>query len=198
MVFMHNSPFISNPHVARDIVVKTAKRLRTALGAALLMTAVSFGAFAQGEKEAAEAQDGDASFTIAVVVHPEVDVDELSMPELRRILLGDRQFWHAGQRITLVVRAPVARERDILLKKVYQMSEAQFRHYWIAKVFRAESPSGPKVVLSSEMTEELVRAIGGAIALLHADRVPEDLKVLKIAGYAPTDPDYPLRGEEKP
>ena len=28
------------------------------------------------------------------------------------------------------------------------MTEAQFRQHWIGKVFRAETPSGPKIVAS--------------------------------------------------
>ena len=56
-------------------------------------------------------------------------------------MLGDRQFWTSNLRVTLLVRAPGAREREVVLKTIYQMSEAQFRQYWIAKVFRAEAAS---------------------------------------------------------
>ena len=66
-------------------------------------------------------------------------VDNLTFAELRRLMLGDRQFWASNLKVTLLVRAPGARERDVVLKTIYQMSEAQFRQYWIAKVFRAEA-----------------------------------------------------------
>ena len=46
-------------------------------------------------------------------------------------------------KVTLLVRAPGAREREVVLKTIYQMSEAQFRQYWIAKVFRAEAAQRP-------------------------------------------------------
>ncbi len=36
---------------------------------------------------------------IAVVVHPDVPVDNLTIAELRRILLGDREFWASGVRV---------------------------------------------------------------------------------------------------
>src|SRR3984957_12184485 len=78
---------------------------------------------------------------IAIVVRPDVPVDNLSFAELRRLMLGDRQFWSLNLRVTLVVRAPGAREREVALRDIYQMSEAQFRQYWIAKVFRAEAAS---------------------------------------------------------
>src|SRR3954469_18636154 len=80
-----------------------------------------------------------ASTDIAIVVRPDVPVDNLTFAELRKLLLGDRRFWTSNLTVTLLVRAPVARERDVMLNVIYRMSEAQFRQYWIAKVFRAEA-----------------------------------------------------------
>jgi len=138
----------------------------------------------------ARAAGGD----IAVVVRQDVPVDNLPFGELRKILLGDRQFWSSNLRVTLLVRAPGAREREVVLKTIYQMSEAQFRQYWIAKVFRAEAASGPRIVYSNEMAAELVAAIPGAVAFLElAQAPPKGLKVLKINGAAPGDKGYPLR-----
>jgi hypothetical protein len=133
-----------------------------------------------------------AEADIAVVVHSKVPVDNLSSADLRKILLGDRQFWTSNQRVTLLIRAPVARERAVLLKRVYQMSEAQFRQYWIAKVFRAETVAGPKIVYSNKVAGDLVRALPGAIAFINASEAPKDLKVLKIDGRLPGDKDYAL------
>ena len=130
---------------------------------------------------------------IAVAVHPEVKVETLSFAELRKILLGDRQFWPSGQPVTLIVRAPVAAERTFLLEKVYEMTEAQYRQYWIAKVFRAEATAGPRVVVSNDESVELVGVLAGAVALVSADDVPAGVKVLKIDGTKPGDPSYPLR-----
>ena len=106
---------------------------------------------------------------------------------------GERQFWTSNIRVTLVVRAPVARERDIVLKTIYQMSEAQFRQYWIAKVFRAEAAAGPRIVYSNEASAELVAALPGAVALVDASQVPKGLKVLRVDGHLPGDKGYPLR-----
>jgi hypothetical protein len=130
---------------------------------------------------------------IAIVVRPDVPVDNLSFADLRRVLMGERQFWASNLRVTLLVRAPGARERDVLLKSVYQMSEAQFRQYWIAKVFRAEAASGPRIVYSNEMAIELAGAVPGAVACVDASEVPKGLKVLKINGTLPGDKAYPLR-----
>lgn len=130
---------------------------------------------------------------IAIVVRPDVPVENLTFAELRRVMLGDRQFWSSNLRVTLLARAPGARERDVVLKTIYQMSEAQFRQYWIAKVFRAEAASSPRIVYSNEMATELALAIPGALAFVDATQVPRGLKILRINGMLPGEKGYPLR-----
>ena len=136
------------------------------------------------------AAEGNA---IAIVVRPDVPVDNLSFAELRRLMLGDRQYWSSNLKVTLLVRAPGAREREVVLKTIYQMSEAQFRQYWIAKVFRAEAASAPRIVYSNDMATELAAQIPGAVAFVDAAQIPTGLKVLKINGLLPQQPQYPLR-----
>ena len=133
------------------------------------------------------------SNAIAIVVRPDLPVDNLSFAELRRLMLGDRQYWTSNLKVTLLVRAPGAREREVVLKTIYEMSEAQFRQYWIAKGFRAEVASSPRIVYSNEMATELAAEIPGAVAFIDASQVPKRLKVLKINGLSPGQPGYPLR-----
>jgi ABC-type phosphate transport system substrate-binding protein len=130
---------------------------------------------------------------IAVVVHPDVPVDNLTIAELRRILVGDREFWTSGMRVMLFLRAPVARERDVAIKDVCQMTEAQFRQHWIAKVFRADTPSGPRIVYSGQMAVDQVSRTPGAITFVEAGSVGKGVKVLKIEGKAPGQPGYRVR-----
>jgi len=108
-------------------------------------------------------------------------------------MLGDRQYWSSNLKVTLLVRAPVARERDVVLKVIYQMSEAQFRQYWIAKVFRAEAAAAPRIVYSNDMAADLAAQIPGALAFVDAGQVPSGLKVLKINGMLPREAGYPLQ-----
>jgi ABC-type phosphate transport system substrate-binding protein len=130
---------------------------------------------------------------IAVVVNPDTPVNDLSLSEVRRVLLGERQYWNSKLAVVLLIRAPVARERDVVLRVIYQMTEDQFKQYWIAKIFRAEAASPPKIVYSNDMQYELVAAIPGAIAFVDAHNVRPGVKVLRIDGHLPGDRDYPLR-----
>jgi len=129
---------------------------------------------------------------VAVIVHPDVPAANLSLSEVRKILLGDRQFWNSDLRVTILMRAPVAKERDVVLKTIYQMSEAQFRQYWVAKVFRAEIAAGPKIVYTNDMAADLVAAIPGSIGFVDAAQTPRGVKIIRINGALPGDKSYPL------
>jgi ABC-type phosphate transport system substrate-binding protein len=141
------------------------------------------------QRLSAQAHDVD----VAVVVHPDTPVSNLSLADVRKIFLGDRQYWTANTPVVLLIRAPVARERNVVLKVIYQMSESQFKQYWIAKIFRAESASAPKVVYSNDMANELVTALPGAIAFVDSRDVQPGTKVVRVDGRLPGDAGYPLR-----
>jgi hypothetical protein len=149
-------------------------------GVAGLLVSMPAAAFGQGPE-------------IAVIVHPDVPVDNLTIAELRRILLGDREFWTSGMRVALFLRAPVARERDVAVKDVCQMTEAQFRQHWIAKVFRADTPSGPRIVYSGQMAVDQVSRTPGAITFVEASAVAKSVKVMKIEGKTPGQSGYRVR-----
>jgi ABC-type phosphate transport system substrate-binding protein len=138
---------------------------------------------------AAQSHDVD----IAVVVHPDTPISNLTLAEVRKVFLGDRQYWTTNIPVVLLIRAPVARERNVVLKIIYQMSESQFKQYWIAKIFRAEVATAPKVVYSNDMANELVTAVPGAIAFIDAREVRPGAKVVRVEGYLPGDAGYALR-----
>lgn len=159
---------------------KSVRRL-AALAVAMLLSTLAFA-------------DGSAAANpLAIVVHKNSLVENLSLAELRSIFLADRQFWSDNSRIVLLVRAPQSDERDFVLNRIYQMTEAQFRQYWIAKMFRAEVPRGPKIVFSTDMTLDLVVAIPGSISFIRADDVSPNVKVVRVDGALPSDPGYPLK-----
>ncbi len=137
---------------------------------------------------AAQAKAGD----LAIVVHPSTPIAELSFAELRQVFLGERQYWNANVPVVLLIRAPTSTERDAVLNVIYQMREPQFKQYWIAKIFRAEMTSTPKVVYSNESANQLVSSIPGTIAFMSAGDVKPGIKVLKVDGHLPGEPGYRL------
>lgn len=130
---------------------------------------------------------------IAIVVHPETPVEAVTLAEVRKIFRGERQYWTSDMPVVLLVRAPVSREREVVLRVIYQLSEPQFKQFWIAKIFRAEATSGPKIVYSNDVANQLVSAIPGAVGFMPASNAKPPLKVLSVDGKRPGDPGYPIR-----
>jgi hypothetical protein len=167
-----------------------AKRCDPGIAAVLLVVA-------SGLAARSYAAEGDEVVTtedrpVAIVVHPDTELENLTMAELRAIFLAEQQYWPDKSRIVLLVRAPDAYERTFVLDRIYQMTEAEFRRYWIAKMFRAEIPSGPRVVFSTNMALGLVTAIPGSITFIQASDVGSDVKVVRIDGKLPSEDGYPL------
>lgn len=140
----------------------------------------------------APAADVPAGPGFAVVVSPDVTLTGLSMADLRKLFLGDRQFWTQNLRVSLLIRAPVARERAVIVWTVCKMSEAQFGQHWIGKVMRADCTTSPRQFTSNQAALDLVRTMPGAIAVINAAQAT-GMKVLAIDGKMPNDPGYPLQ-----
>ena len=130
---------------------------------------------------------------IAIVVNSENVVSNLTMPELRRIFRGERQYWSSNSPVVLLMDAPGARERDVILRTVLQMSEDEYTQYWVAKIMRAEASFPPTAVFSYSMVGEGIRGNRGAIGYVVASDVPRGLKVLQVDGILPGKAGYPLR-----
>jgi hypothetical protein len=129
----------------------------------------------------AAADAARAPIPIAVIAHPQVPVDELSLAELRRVFLGQRPVWSSELMITLLTPPRGSPEREVLLHTIYQQrDETQYQQYWINRLFADGAPTVPKGTGSPEMSASLVREI------------PQGVKVLRIDGKLPGDSGYPL------
>ena len=134
---------------------------------------------------------GEKGKAVAVIVSSKIGTSSLSMNELHKIYQGDKPSWPSGQRITLLMpNGPKVRE--IVLKKIFGMTDVQYKQYWIAKVFRSEASGEPRS-MSDSSAGETVKSTVGAIACVEADNVPAGAKALKIDDKAPGDGGYPLQ-----
>ena len=132
--------------------------------------------------------------SFAVIVHKDVPLSSLSTTDLRKVYLGDRQFWNPGMRIIPFIRTAVTRERAAVVWTICKMTEADFNRHWIGKMMRAEATASPKQFSTNPAAINLVMNMPGAIAIVNAAQVPTgEVKVLKIDGKLPGDADYALR-----
>jgi hypothetical protein len=132
------------------------------------------------------------SHTIAVIVNPKNPVTNLTLGDLRKIFTGVERTWHGGLPVKITVRGPDTLERFVLLR-ILGMSEAEYRQYWTAKVFRGEADGEPVVLPSFGMTKEAVGLFPGGIALVDVQDLKPgmNIKVIKVEGHMPGEPGYP-------
>lgn len=135
----------------------------------------------------AKAQSED----VAVVVSAANPITNLSRADLRKTFTGARRSWPGGQAIKLVTRGPGCPERLVLLKLV-EMSEGEYKQYWIAQIFRGEADAEPLTVPSAGMQKEALKVFPGAISLVSLRDVKPGMKVIKIDGLLPGAAGYPL------
>lgn len=130
---------------------------------------------------------------IAVIVNPQNPVDSISSVDLRKIFSGEKRSWHANLPVFLVVRAPEARERTVLLTHVLKMTESEYKQYWVKKIYSGEVPREPLALFSNGMQLEAVRTEKGGIALISSKDVRNGVKTLKVDGLLPGSPGYSLK-----
>ncbi|HET9166322.1 MAG TPA: hypothetical protein VFP11_10005, partial [Candidatus Angelobacter sp.] len=109
----------------------------------------------------------------------------ISLTGLRNIFLGTQQFWKDGTQIVPIVRAPSARERDVLLRRVVHMSDLQFQQYWRKRRVSHKAGHAPLAVVSNGMQMQTVALESGAIALVGTSDLNGSVKVLKVGGHLP-------------
>lgn len=177
----------SRAEVGGSALAAAGRRARRAR-AGLLLMAVLLPVLALAAPAGAQKMDG----SYAVIVHRSTPVDELSLVQLRQIYLGEQQFWPGGERIALLLHAPGTHERAVALRHLYRMGESEFRRYWIARTFRHDAVTGPKIVSSTALAKKLVARIPGAIAIVPASQADVTVKVLRVGGRLPGSPSYPL------
>ncbi|HEX4603369.1 MAG TPA: hypothetical protein VH724_05195 [Candidatus Angelobacter sp.] len=130
---------------------------------------------------------------IAVVVNAANPVNELSLPELRKMLTGDRRFWKGNVQVKLVLREPGSRERDDVLSTLLKTNNKDFAELWRAKVFRGEAAEPPLALSSNLQAERYLLAAPGGIAFMIPKNLPPQLKILKLENKLPGEAGYALK-----
>jgi hypothetical protein len=134
-----------------------------------------------------------AGNTIAVIVNTDNPVDQLSLADLQRIVLGERRSWSARIPVVLMMRNEASPERILLLQRVCHMTDAEYHQYWTAKIFRGDVTSEPVSLPSVGTALNFVSSIKGGISFIDAANVRPGIKVVRIEGRLPGEQGYPLQ-----
>jgi phosphate transport system substrate-binding protein len=134
--------------------------------------------------------------SLSIIVNRENPIENLTMAELRAMFLGERSHWPNGRRITLVMMEPGQPERDTLVRDVCRMSESDLRRRYLQGLLTGEVLVSPKTLATPVGVRKFVFNVPGAVGYLRPEDVDDSVKVIRIDGHLPGDPEYPLKLEE--
>jgi ABC-type phosphate transport system substrate-binding protein len=130
---------------------------------------------------------------LAVIVNRSNPVENISVEELRKYCLAERTFWSNDKRVTVVLRDPGQAEREAVLGQIYRMSENDFTKFFLQGEFTGAVHSAPKHLSTGVGVRRFIFNVPGAIGFVRSAEVDGTVKVLRVNGLAPGDPQYPLR-----
>ena len=130
---------------------------------------------------------------LAIVVGKVCPVESLTLAELRRVWLCEHTRASNGVAFAVTMRAPGSPERAAALREILNMSEAEFERYYLQAIFAGTVLGRPKIIDTTSSLKRFVNENSGAIAYVAGTDLDASLKVVKIDGRLPGDPEYPLK-----
>lgn len=130
--------------------------------------------------------------SLAIVVNRANPVENLSFAELREYFLAVRARWPNGRRVRIVMRQPGGPERDAVLRVIYEMREQDFHTHFLRAMFVGEVLEEPRTLDTAPRVLNFVFLQPGAVGYVRAAEVNPSVKVVRVDGLAPGDPDYKL------
>ena len=149
-------------------------------------------AFAVPAGRAQTSPPPDRGEWLAVVVHRSNPIENLSLEELRKLCVAERQRWDNGRKITVALREPGQPERESALRIVFRMKETEFARFFLQSTFTGELSGAPKQLATAAGVRRFVFNVPGAIAFLRASELDDSVKLVRINGLAPGEAGYPL------
>jgi hypothetical protein len=136
------------------------------------------------------AADSPASF--AIVVATNSPLTNLSLYDLKHLYMGEFVTGPDGKRLIPLNHSAQSPDRTAFDAAVLGMSSDQGAAYWIDRRIRGQSGS-PRAVDSNDLAQRIVARFDGAVAYVRLSAVRPDVKIVRVDGKLPMDPDYPIR-----
>jgi hypothetical protein len=133
---------------------------------------------------------------LAIVVNKGNTTENLTVSQLRRLLIGDVRTWPDNKPVTIVAPPPQSQIFHCLLTEVARMSESEYKRHLANVEFRGEQPLQLRIFDRTTEAEKIVSGSTGSLAILEAESATAALgssvRILSVNGKHPGDPGYPL------
>jgi ABC-type phosphate transport system substrate-binding protein len=115
---------------------------------------------------------------VDVVVNKANNVGAPPREEVRRIFLGEKASWPDGKRILVLMLSKGQPERELVLREVYKMNEADYTRYFLQAAFTGRVEAAPRELSSAAEMKSRLAANPNAIGYLKKEDVDDGVKVL--------------------
>lgn len=115
--------------------------------------------------------------SLAVIVHPDVDVRQLNDVELEAIFLTDRRYWSGTKSIIPFNEPPRSDHRVLFDRVVLRMDPDTIARFWLDRRVRSGNPP-PRQAPDSMTVTRLVAKLPGAIGYAPESMVTHDVRVV--------------------
>ena len=133
-----------------------------------------------------------AAEEVAVIVNRQNAENQMSFKEITDIFKQQRKFWGDNSKIYLVMRTSGSVEKEIILRRIYNMDEQEMKKYWLSRIFRGESTSFPKTFSSDRAIKRFISLVPNAIGFVNASQADDSIQVVTIDSKRPGDSGYSL------
>jgi len=118
-----------------------------------------------------------ASAEIAVIAHPDLTLQKLDKPQVKRLFLGKTKVLSGVRRIELVDQPENSGIRDYFYKQVAKKNAAQLQAYWAKRIFSGKGVP-PAVLNDSAAVLAWVKKTKGGVGYIDAGVVDPGVKIL--------------------
>ena len=129
---------------------------------------------------------------IAVVVNRSNPVENLTLPQLRDLVLGRVTTWPNGRRVVTVMTD----EHDAkaaLLKWCCRMPVAEYDETMLRATFTGDVAAVPKKLDTGDAVARFVFNVTGGVGFVRRAEASDNVKIVRVGGLLPEDPAYPIR-----
>ena len=130
--------------------------------------------------------------TILVIVSEKSPLTNLSSTQLRR-LFQKRGFVGPKGGNSIAINLPPRHPTRVTFDRlVLNLEPDQVGRYWIDRKIRGQT-GPPKTVRSGRLLQRFVKAIPKTVGYITGRTLPPGVRALRIDGFSPDHPRYPLR-----
>lgn len=127
---------------------------------------------------------------IAVVAHPDCNLESVSEQKLARLYWGEITSLAENRAAMLAELEPARKD---FYAKLLQRSPKEVALRWLKVVLSGNSQQPPAQFRTAAEVKHFVAANADAVAFLPVADIDSTVKVLALDGRSPGHPDYPLR-----